>query len=102
MAASAAVKEALWLRKLAPILGMDVQSVPLACDNQGTIKLLKNPISSPHSKHIDVQHLFARERVCRGEVSLTYVSTKEMLADILTKPLPLAAFTACRDGMGIA
>jgi hypothetical protein len=54
MGAAAAVKEALWFRKLAGDIGLDIGGVQILCDNQGAIELLKHPIASQRSKHIDV------------------------------------------------
>lgn len=101
MAAASAVKEALALRKLLWSFGVSVDNMEIWSDNQASISLMKNPISSMRSKHIDVIHHFARERVERGEVSFTYISTDKMLADIMTKPLPVGKFIACRAGMGM-
>ena len=87
MAAAHAIKEALWLRKLFADLHVPVSAIDLRSDNQAAIALLKNPIASNRSKHIDVLHHFARERVTRGEVSISYCSTQQQLADCLTKPV---------------
>jgi hypothetical protein len=38
----------------------------------------------------------------RKEISFEYCNTKEMVADIFTKPLPGAAFEKFRIAMGIA
>ena len=54
------------------------------------------------SKHIDVIHHFARERVLRKEVGFTYISTEKMLADVLTKALPVAKHQFCCKGMGLS
>jgi hypothetical protein len=100
MAAAAAVKEALWLRKLFTSLGYTT-SIRIFADNQSAIKLLRNPISSLRSKHIDIVHHFARERVMRGEVAFSYIQTSEQVADILTKALPSVRHHQCKEDMGV-
>jgi hypothetical protein len=103
MAAAAAVKEGLWLRKLATDLEMldGAAAIDIMADNQSAIKLLRNPISSLRSKHIDVVHHFARERVLRKEVTFTYTATNTMVADILTKALTGDKFIYCVKRMGL-
>ena len=101
MAAAHAIKEALWLRKLFADLRVPVDAIDLRSDNQAAIALLKNPIASNRSKHIDVLHHFARERVIRGEVCITYCSTHQQLADCLTKPVGEAKFLVCLSGWGM-
>ena len=70
-------------------------------DNQSAIKLLRNPISTVRSKHIDVMHHCARERVQRNEVAFRYTPTSNMLADMLTKPVNEAKHLLCCRGMGL-
>jgi hypothetical protein len=101
MAAAQAVKEGLWLRKLMNDLRWHTGVVSIHSDNQGTLKLLKHPISSVRSKHIDVMHHFARERVARKEVAFEYCATDKMIADCLTKPLSEKQFSMCCVGMGV-
>jgi hypothetical protein len=104
MAAASAVKEALWLRKLFADLGLVLRGKPVViqCDNQAALKLLDNPIISARSKHIDVQHHFARERVMLKQVSFVFCGTERMVADCLTKALPEHAHERCCGGMGVA
>ena len=101
MAAASATKEGLWLRKLLNDLQLDITIITINADNQSAIKLLKNPVLSMRSKHIDVIYHFARERVMRGEVSFTYIKTESMVADALTKALPASKFRFCRNAMGL-
>ncbi|GAX85911.1 hypothetical protein CEUSTIGMA_g13327.t1, partial [Chlamydomonas eustigma] len=95
------VKEALWLRKLAADLNLEVKTLNMYCDNQGSIKLLKHPIASARSKHTDVMHYFVRERVARGEVQFEYYNTERMVADIFTKALPVTKLEFCRQELGL-
>lgn len=53
------------------------------------------------SKHIDVVHHFARERVARKEVAFHYVATNAQVADVMTKALPLVQHQYCCKGMGV-
>jgi hypothetical protein len=101
MAAASAIKEALWLKKLLSDFGQSRPTVLIYGDNQGCLKNLKNPLSSQRSKHIDVLHHFARERVARNEVDVKYISTDHMVADFLTKPVPETKFIICRDRIGM-
>ena len=103
VAAAQAVKEALWLRNLLADLDLaqDGGTITIYADNQSAIKLLKNPVVSMRSKHIDVVYHFARERVARKEVKFEYVKTEHMLADMLTKPVSKAKHTYCCSGIGV-
>jgi hypothetical protein len=101
MAAAAAVKEGLWLRKLLGDLDIQPPVINILADNQSAIKILRNPISSLRSKHIDVIHHFARERVMRNEVTFTYTPTSKMIADVLTKALAGDKFAFCCISMGV-
>jgi hypothetical protein len=101
MSASSATREAMFLRKLIADLGYAVEAVRIWDDNQGAISLIRNPITSDRSKHIDVQHHFVREKERLGYVSFEYCPTESMVDDMLTKPLPEAKFVQFRLSMGV-
>jgi hypothetical protein len=46
-----------------------------------------NPVEHIRTKHIDIRYHFLRDHQQRGDMEIAYVSTKEQLADIFTKPL---------------
>ncbi|KAJ9509576.1 hypothetical protein QJQ45_011201 [Haematococcus lacustris] len=100
-AAADATREALFLRKLLHELCAVSGPVPILCDSQGAVALVKNPVESQRSKHIAVMHHMARERVWRGEVEFSYCPTADMVADALTKALPGPKFVSCKAGMGV-
>jgi hypothetical protein len=95
------VKEALWLRKLTTDLGEELKTMQLYTDNQAALTLLKNPIASARSKHIDIIYHFARERVARKEVKFDYCPTAKMIADTMTKALAESKFVLCCKSMGV-
>ena len=70
-------------------LGILVQdSMVVNADNQGSIALAKNPVFHNWLKHIDIQYHFTQDLVKGKQISLNYIPTKEMSADLLTKALP--------------
>jgi hypothetical protein len=42
------------------------------CDNQSTIKLVKNPILHARTKHIELHHHYIREKIEVGEIDVIY------------------------------
>ncbi|GAX77803.1 hypothetical protein CEUSTIGMA_g5246.t1 [Chlamydomonas eustigma] len=70
-AVGAAVRAALWWRKLLPDLGIETGMVDIKGDNQSTLAVISNPISFDKTKHIDTIHHFTRERVEMGEVKFS-------------------------------
>jgi transposase InsO family protein len=101
MAASYAAKEAVWLRKLSYDLDLNDKTTVIMEDNQAAIKLIKHPIQSMRSKHIDIIYHYTRELVEHKVVEFKYISTNENVADVLTKAVPEFKHRFCVKGMGI-
>jgi Reverse transcriptase (RNA-dependent DNA polymerase) len=101
VAASTAAKEALWLRQLIAEFTGQVKPVTMHVDNQGALALLHHPHGHQRTKHIDVAYKFVQDRVERGEIACVYCATNDMLADCLTKALPVQKFVENRNGMGM-
>ena len=101
VAASAATKETMWLRMLLRQFGTSVGTFQIYTDNQAALTIIKNPVLSMRSKHIDIAYHFTRERVASGEVVFTYIPTDQMVADCLTKVVPLAKHQFCCKAMGM-
>ena len=61
--------------------------VLLPCDNESSIMIAYNPVQHAKTKHIEIRHHFIQDHVEKGDIDLSYVSTKYQLADIFTKAL---------------
>lgn len=93
MAATAAAKEIVWLRKLSQDLSSACdKATVLHIDNQSAIRLAKNPEFHQRTKHIEVKYHFIREKVASQEISLKFVPTENQKADIFTKAVPRERF----------
>ena len=67
-------------------------------DSLSTIKLVKNGRSnSERTRHMDIKFFFLHDRIKSDHIIVTYKSTKEMIADLLTKPLQGKLFQELRD-----
>jgi len=53
------------------------------------------------NKHVDVAYHMVRDNQGRGDVAFYFLSSAEVPADGLTKPLPSPAFTAFRAAVGV-
>ncbi len=100
-AMSSSVKEALWIKQLLEELSFTCGTVSIRADSQGALDLALNAQFSQKTKHIDIKHHFIRDHTESGDISLSYIPTDEMTADILTKPLPRPAFEKLRAKLGI-
>lgn len=81
-------KEALWLKQLLTKLHLQPQdSIPLHVDNEGAEALAQNRSHHSRTKHIHARYHFICECIEAGDIRVLHVSTKDMLADMLTKPL---------------
>jgi hypothetical protein len=97
-----AAKEAIWLKRLMKDVTPEWdKSIPLLCDNQSTIQLIRNPVFHQRTKHIDVKCYFVRRRQEAEDIDVSYISTNDQLADPLTKILPNPRFSSLRELMGI-
>ena len=75
----------------APSLKKD-PTLPLACDNDGTIAFSHNQSINRRNKHIDIAYHFVRDAIRPEVVNLKQCATSEMTADIFTKPLGRVLF----------
>ena len=102
VAVASTVCEAIWLRNLLKsVCHPQVESTVIHVDNVSAIKLAKNPVQHGRSKHIDTRFHFLRDHVKQKTIELVYCHTKEQVADIFTKPLPIETFRLLREMLGM-
>jgi histone deacetylase 1/2 len=98
-----ATAELIWVQALLGELGVIQRRPPvLWCDNIGATYLSANPVFHARTKHIEIDFHFVRERVARKLLEIRFISSKDQLADIFTKPLPLPQFTSCRRNLNLS
>jgi hypothetical protein len=91
----------LWMRQTLRDYGYKLSKVPLLCDNESAIRMADNPVEHSRTKHIDNRYHFLRDHQQRGDIQIDYVSTKEQLCDIFTKPLDEKTFNKLRNELNI-
>ncbi|GJX39280.1 hypothetical protein Tco_0252583 [Tanacetum coccineum] len=90
--AGKACQQALWMNQALVDHGISLDDIPIMGDNKGAIDLSKNPVQYSRTKHIEIRHHFLRDNVQKRNISIENVSSKDNIADILTKPLKREPF----------
>ena len=73
-------------------MGLPQDVCVLQCDNSGAVELSRDRKSCHRSRHVDRRYFKVRELAFEGVLRVEHVSTKDNVADVLTKPLDLATF----------
>jgi|SRR5687767_4183241 hypothetical protein len=83
------------------ISSADTGAVELRVDSQSALALAKNLMFPERSKRILVSYHFIRDCFAEGSIKVLYISTKDQLTDLLTKPLGRIKFLELcfRSGM---
>lgn len=83
-------------------LGVPQKTPPsLWCDNLGATYLSANPAFHARTKHVEVDFHFVREHVARKMLEIRFISSKDQIADIFTKPLAVSAFSRLRRNLNL-
>lgn len=67
------------------------------CNNKVAINIAHNPVHHDRTKYVKVDKHFIKEKIYFGEVCMTYIPTKQQVANILTKGLHKLDFEALVD-----
>jgi hypothetical protein len=87
----------VWVRNFLVAQGYDVPPAVVCQDNLSTMALAaKGHSTSNRTRHIAVRFFWVKDRVDSGELSIEYLPTGDMVADMLTKPLQGEQFARLR------
>ena len=91
--------QVLWTRYFLDAQGYPQDESELHQDNKSSILLEENRCksSSKRTRHINIRYYFITDRIASGEIRVKYCPTKEMLADMFTKPLQGEPFRRFRN-----
>ena len=97
------ITEILWIRKLLGELNF-LQKGPcnLFCDDKAAISISGNPVQHDRTKHVEIDRHFIKEKLEEGIINLSFVRSKEQLADILTKAVSSESFDSAICKLGLA
>jgi hypothetical protein len=94
--------QVIWMKQMLKyiVLTFD-EPILVQCDNTSTFNMSKYLVMHSKTKHISIKYHMIREKVAKKEVKLEYVSTKEQIVDICTKPLPKETFEYLKYFLGV-
>lgn len=96
IALSDAAREAIYIQRLLHDMGCDTTPPITMYEDNQVAKRMVEEVATKRSKHIDIRYHHLRELVANGQVKIIDCRTQDMVADILTKPLPKDTFLRMR------
>ena len=101
-AMASAAAELTWLTYLLHDLGISLPTPPvLFCDNTSALHMTVNPVFHAHTKHIELDFHFVREKVAAGALITRYVPSQSQIADLFTKAISKDVFHRFRHKLGV-
>jgi gamma-glutamyl phosphate reductase len=95
-----ATKVAIWIRGFLKDLHYgQTEPTIIYQDNKSVIQLMDNVNNETNTKHLLEKINYIRQEIELNVITLIYMPTEEMVADIMTKPLPQEPFFKFREIM---
>nr|GFA91368.1 retrovirus-related Pol polyprotein from transposon TNT 1-94 [Tanacetum cinerariifolium] len=80
VSAGKACQQALWMKQALIDYNVQLEDIPIMCDNKGAIGLSKNPVQHSRTKHIEIRYNFLRDNVQKGHISIKKVPSVDKIA----------------------
>ena len=96
------VCEILWLKKILEELKRPLEMpMKLYCDNKAAISIAHNPVQHDRTKHVEIDRHFIKDKLEASIICMSFVSTTQQIADILTKGLFRSSFEFLISKLGM-
>lgn len=82
-----AIKEARYIQQWFQFYCDKQINIEVICDNQAAIYMSDHTTNHNRTKHMDMRYFYIRESINEFKIKVKWITTKEQLADILTKTL---------------
>lgn len=97
------VAEVTWIRNLLLELHCPLTTATIVyCDNVSAVYLSTNPVQHQHTKHVEIDIHFVRERIAIGHVRVLHVPSSSQYADIFTKGLHSPIFLEFKSSLRVS
>ena len=89
LALSVIVSTVAWMKDFLEEIGVTIEPPILFEDNRAAIFLVTNgPSTAGRVRHVHIRNAFVNQFLAKGTMQIVFCPTSQMIADILTKPLP--------------
>ena len=103
MALAYGIKEVLWASNIINESGLHINKpIPTLNDNRAVVFMATNSGSTKNAKHVDIKYHFVKDIMEQRDIILEHCSSRDMVVDILTKPLDTHKFEKCRDMLAMS
>jgi hypothetical protein len=99
VAADDVISKVMWTKLFMENQGFEVKANIIYRDNTSSMKLETNGTTSSgkRTRHFNIKYFYITDLIKRGEVTIEYCPTDDMIADYMTKPLTGYKFKLFRD-----